>query len=178
MCRRSKSSSSLASIHIGTVSYRRIRQCFPLTACVARAVLPSPPGAWPHGSTPHSTAKVSFSMASLDPETLLPTCGSSPPSFDMSRVLINIFLSSFPLLGSIKPVPPHTVCSIHRRLRYPCAPCPLPPPTPALTLPTAATESTNDRVKWFSVMEAVTLVAMNVWQIYYLRRFFEVKRLV
>merc|ERR1712046_74294 len=36
------------------------------------------------------------------------------------------------------------------------------------------TESTNDRVKWFSLMEAVVLVGMNVWQIYYLRRFFEV----
>eukprot|EP01111_Echinosteliopsis_oligospora_P012896 TRINITY_DN448_c0_g1_i1.p1 TRINITY_DN448_c0_g1~~TRINITY_DN448_c0_g1_i1.p1 ORF type:complete len:207 (-),score=56.28 TRINITY_DN448_c0_g1_i1:71-691(-) len=39
-------------------------------------------------------------------------------------------------------------------------------------------ESTNGRVLWWSVFEAMVLVAMSVWQIYYLRRFFEVKRVV
>eukprot|EP01112_Ceratiomyxa_fruticulosa_P014170 TRINITY_DN403_c0_g1_i2.p1 TRINITY_DN403_c0_g1~~TRINITY_DN403_c0_g1_i2.p1 ORF type:complete len:207 (+),score=42.19 TRINITY_DN403_c0_g1_i2:192-812(+) len=37
-------------------------------------------------------------------------------------------------------------------------------------------ESTNARVMWWSIFEALMLVAMSVWQVYYLRRFFEVKR--
>eukprot|EP00164_Ancoracysta_twista_P002866 GFYU01003818.1.p1 GENE.GFYU01003818.1~~GFYU01003818.1.p1 ORF type:complete len:206 (+),score=53.02 GFYU01003818.1:94-711(+) len=40
------------------------------------------------------------------------------------------------------------------------------------------TESTNARVLWWSFFEAVLLVAMSLWQIYYLRRFFEVKAVV
>uniref|UniRef100_A0A7S3DHW7 GOLD domain-containing protein n=1 Tax=Palpitomonas bilix TaxID=652834 RepID=A0A7S3DHW7_9EUKA len=36
-------------------------------------------------------------------------------------------------------------------------------------------ESTNARVLWWSILEASVLVAMSMWQIYYLRRFFEVK---
>ncbi|EGG22561.1 emp24/gp25L/p24 family protein [Cavenderia fasciculata] len=39
-------------------------------------------------------------------------------------------------------------------------------------------ESTNRRVLWWSVFETFILIAMSVWQIYYLRRFFEVKRAV
>ncbi|KAM9969594.1 hypothetical protein ACTFIR_001430 [Dictyostelium discoideum] len=39
-------------------------------------------------------------------------------------------------------------------------------------------ESTNSRVLWWSVFEAFVLIALSIWQIYYLRRFFEVKRAV
>lgn len=39
-------------------------------------------------------------------------------------------------------------------------------------------ESTNSRVLWWSLFEAFVLVAMSVWQVYYLRRFFEVKRAI
>jgi len=39
-------------------------------------------------------------------------------------------------------------------------------------------ESTNARVVWWSIFEIVILLAMSLWQIYYLRRFFEVKRIV
>jgi len=39
-------------------------------------------------------------------------------------------------------------------------------------------ESTNARLLWWSIFEALVLVAMSVWQVYYLRRFFEVKRVV
>jgi hypothetical protein len=35
------------------------------------------------------------------------------------------------------------------------------------------TESTNDRVKWFSVCEFILLLITNVWQIHTLRQFFE-----
>ena len=42
----------------------------------------------------------------------------------------------------------------------------------ATSCPTA-TESTNDRVKWFSVSEFIVLLITNVWQIYSLRQFFE-----
>ncbi|KAL7006646.1 p24 complex component [Cystobasidiomycetes sp. EMM_F5] len=37
-------------------------------------------------------------------------------------------------------------------------------------------ESTNDKVKWWSIIQAVLLVSVCAWQIYYLRQFFEVKR--
>jgi len=37
-------------------------------------------------------------------------------------------------------------------------------------------ESTNGRVIWWSLFEVLVLLAMSLWQIYYLRRFFEVKR--
>ncbi|KAJ1629483.1 emp24/gp25L/p24 family/GOLD-domain-containing protein [Pavlovales sp. CCMP2436] len=40
------------------------------------------------------------------------------------------------------------------------------------------TESTKRRVLWWSVFESVVLVAMSVWQVTYLRKFFEVKRIV
>ena len=42
----------------------------------------------------------------------------------------------------------------------------------------ALTESTYERLRFLSILEAVALVAMSVGQIYYLRRFFEVKRVV
>ncbi|KDQ20700.1 hypothetical protein BOTBODRAFT_26718 [Botryobasidium botryosum FD-172 SS1] len=39
-------------------------------------------------------------------------------------------------------------------------------------------ESTNDRVKWWSIVQAVMLFAVCGWQIYYLKSFFEVKRII
>jgi len=39
-------------------------------------------------------------------------------------------------------------------------------------------ESTNDRVKWWSIIQAGLLVAVCAWQIFYLKRFFEVKRVI
>ena len=36
-----------------------------------------------------------------------------------------------------------------------------------------ANESTNDRVKWFSVGEFIVLILTNVWQIYTIRQRFE-----
>ncbi|CCF57280.1 hypothetical protein KAFR_0C02870 [Kazachstania africana CBS 2517] len=39
-------------------------------------------------------------------------------------------------------------------------------------------ESTNDRVKWWSVFQVGVVVANSVFQIYYLKRFFEVTSLV
>eukprot|EP01104_Vermistella_antarctica_P002627 TRINITY_DN12845_c0_g1_i3.p1 TRINITY_DN12845_c0_g1~~TRINITY_DN12845_c0_g1_i3.p1 ORF type:complete len:215 (-),score=48.94 TRINITY_DN12845_c0_g1_i3:107-712(-) len=37
-------------------------------------------------------------------------------------------------------------------------------------------ESTNERVLWFSVLEYGGLICMSLWQIYNLKRFFEVRR--
>ena len=42
-----------------------------------------------------------------------------------------------------------------------------------LTMKIVATESTNDRVKWFSVGEFIVLILTNVWQIYTIRQRFE-----
>jgi hypothetical protein len=39
-------------------------------------------------------------------------------------------------------------------------------------------ESTNSRVVMWSFFEAIVLVAMTVGQVYYLKRFFEVRRVV
>ncbi|KAK7060221.1 p24 complex component [Paramarasmius palmivorus] len=39
-------------------------------------------------------------------------------------------------------------------------------------------ESTNSRVKWWSVLQAVVLFAVVAWQVYYLKSFFEVKRVI
>jgi len=39
-------------------------------------------------------------------------------------------------------------------------------------------ESTNSRVKWYTVLELFVLVVMSAWQVYALRNFFEVKRRV
>ncbi|KAI0938237.1 hypothetical protein AcV7_003477 [Taiwanofungus camphoratus] len=37
-------------------------------------------------------------------------------------------------------------------------------------------ESTNTRVKWWSILQAVVLFLVVAWQVYYLKSFFEVKR--
>jgi hypothetical protein len=42
----------------------------------------------------------------------------------------------------------------------------------------AINESTNSRVVMWSVFEAVVLVSMTIGQVYYLKRFFEVRRVV
>jgi len=39
-------------------------------------------------------------------------------------------------------------------------------------------ESTNDRVKWWSIAQAIVLFAIVGWQVYYLKSFFEVKRVI
>lgn len=39
-------------------------------------------------------------------------------------------------------------------------------------------ELTNSRVVWWSMFEVFVLVGMSVWQVFYLRRFFETKRSV
>ncbi|KAJ3550183.1 hypothetical protein NMY22_g608 [Coprinellus aureogranulatus] len=39
-------------------------------------------------------------------------------------------------------------------------------------------ESTNSRVKWWSILQAVVLFSVVAWQIYYLKSFFEVKRVI
>lgn len=39
-------------------------------------------------------------------------------------------------------------------------------------------ESTNDRVQWFSVLSILTLVSSGVWQVWYLRKFFESKKIL
>ncbi|KAG0149762.1 hypothetical protein CROQUDRAFT_653334 [Cronartium quercuum f. sp. fusiforme G11] len=39
-------------------------------------------------------------------------------------------------------------------------------------------ESTNDRVKWWSLVQAGMVLAVTAWQVFYLKRFFEVKRVV
>ncbi|KAG8982114.1 p24 complex component [Tulasnella sp. 425] len=39
-------------------------------------------------------------------------------------------------------------------------------------------ESTNDRVKWWSIAQTILLFAVCGWQIYYLQSFFEVKRVI
>jgi hypothetical protein len=42
----------------------------------------------------------------------------------------------------------------------------------------ALTESTYERLRFMALIEAIVLVGMSVGQIYYLRRFFEVKRVI
>ncbi|CAO3615611.1 unnamed protein product [Cunninghamella blakesleeana] len=39
-------------------------------------------------------------------------------------------------------------------------------------------ESTNDRVKWFSLLSLFTLISLGIWQILYLRSYFRRKRLI
>jgi len=39
-------------------------------------------------------------------------------------------------------------------------------------------ESTNSRVKWWSMLQAILLFCVCGWQIYYLKSFFEVKRVI
>jgi hypothetical protein len=40
------------------------------------------------------------------------------------------------------------------------------------------TTSTRRWILWFTVLEAIVLVAVSLWQILYLKSFFEVKRVV
>ena len=40
------------------------------------------------------------------------------------------------------------------------------------------TRSTRARLVWFTLLEAFVLVAVSLWQILYLKSFFEVKRVV
>lgn len=42
----------------------------------------------------------------------------------------------------------------------------------------AINESTNSRVMLWSIFEALILVTMSLGQVYYLKRFFEVRRVV
>ncbi|KNZ58086.1 hypothetical protein VP01_19g4 [Puccinia sorghi] len=37
-------------------------------------------------------------------------------------------------------------------------------------------ESTNDRVKWWSLVQTTMVLGVTAWQVFYLKRFFEVKR--
>lgn len=39
-------------------------------------------------------------------------------------------------------------------------------------------ETTNTRVLWFNIMTLTILVAMGLWQIYYLKRYFQMKKLI
>ncbi|CAO3596628.1 unnamed protein product [Absidia cylindrospora] len=39
-------------------------------------------------------------------------------------------------------------------------------------------ESTNERVKWFSLVSLFTLISLGIWQILYLQRFFRRKHLI
>ncbi|KAI3646383.1 hypothetical protein MP228_009311 [Amoeboaphelidium protococcarum] len=39
-------------------------------------------------------------------------------------------------------------------------------------------ESTNNRVKWFSVVNTLILVSSGIWQLWYLRNFFQTKKLM
>jgi len=39
-------------------------------------------------------------------------------------------------------------------------------------------ESTNSRVKWWSILQAVVLFSVVAWQVWYLKSFFEVKRVI
>ncbi|CAA7260218.1 unnamed protein product [Cyclocybe aegerita] len=39
-------------------------------------------------------------------------------------------------------------------------------------------ESTNSRVKWWSIVQAIVLFSVVAWQVYYLKSFFEVKRVI
>lgn len=42
----------------------------------------------------------------------------------------------------------------------------------------AVSNSTNANVVWWAVIECLLLVVLTVGQVYYLRRFFEVKRVI
>lgn len=39
-------------------------------------------------------------------------------------------------------------------------------------------ESTNERVKWFSILIVLALIGLGVWQIQYLRHYFKVKHII
>lgn len=42
----------------------------------------------------------------------------------------------------------------------------------------AAAESTNDRVKWWSIAQTLMLVGVCAWNVRYLKSWFEVKRIL
>ena len=44
--------------------------------------------------------------------------------------------------------------------------------------PTVVNDNTNSRVVWWAVFESFLLIAMTFGQIYYLKRFFEVRRVI
>ena len=48
----------------------------------------------------------------------------------------------------------------------------------AFLSPHTVNDNTNSRVVWWSVFESFLLIAMTFGQIYYLKRFFEVKRVI
>ena len=39
-------------------------------------------------------------------------------------------------------------------------------------------ESTNDRVKWWSVIQAVVVIGVVGWQVWFIQSFFETKRVI
>jgi len=39
-------------------------------------------------------------------------------------------------------------------------------------------ESTNERVHWFSLWSIAFLICLGLWQLYYLRKFFQTKKLI
>ena len=50
------------------------------------------------------------------------------------------------------------------------------PHTRASLIAPAANENTNTRVAWFSMLEAILMLSLGLWQLLYLRSFFERKR--
>ncbi len=42
----------------------------------------------------------------------------------------------------------------------------------------AETESTNSRVAWFSGFTLIVLISLAIWQVYYLKRYFQAKKLI
>lgn len=43
---------------------------------------------------------------------------------------------------------------------------------------TAACESTNSRVKWWAIVQIVIVVSVCLWNVHYLKSWFEVKRVL
>jgi p24 family protein alpha len=39
-------------------------------------------------------------------------------------------------------------------------------------------ESTNDRVKWWSILQTVVMVVAGLWQIFHIKRFLKNKKIV
>lgn len=68
---------------------------------------------------------------------------------------------------------------LHRMSKYTCLACcrDVVDPSPPLLLP-IVNDNTNSRVVWWSIFESILLIIMTMGQIYYLKRFFEVKRVI